>query len=294
MDVLSVAIFLASVEGGSLAEAARRHGLPAMAAGRRLRALEAELGVRLLQRTTRSLALTPEGETFLPYARNLIETSDQARAVLGAGAERAGGVLRVSVSNAFASKVVAPLVPPLLQAHPDLRLSLHVSDTTPDLVSSGMDLAIRIANLPDSDLVATKLAPNRRCLVAAPAYLAGRGVPQGAADLAAHDILGRPGETHWALETPEGALNLPVRLRFSATSVEACHAACLAGAGIALLAAWNVAEEVAQGRLVALNLHDARVTDTAIWAVYPSAQMILPKVRVFVTALRGALQGQAG
>lgn len=257
MNIDEVVVFAAAARAGSLSEAARRLGLTPMIATRRLASLERSLGVRLMHRTTRSMSLTPEGESFLPYAQALVETEQQALALLRGEDKGAAGLLRVSAPVAFSIKVIAPLVPPLLNTNPELRMSLDMTDSMPDLVSSGTDLAIRIARLKDSSLIAKKLADNPRSLVASPAYLEKHGRPRSAGELAHHDCLPLYGVTHWTFLRAGLEASLRLQSRFSSTSIEGCHAACLAGAGIALLSDWNVADDLACGRLARVALDDA-------------------------------------
>ncbi|MCA1371697.1 LysR family transcriptional regulator [Bradyrhizobium sp. BRP14] len=294
MNIDDVAVFATAARAGSLSEAARRLGLTPMIATRRLASLERSLGVRLMHRTTRSLSLTPEGESFLVYAQALVETEQQARALLRGEDAGAAGLLRVSAPVAFSIKVIAPLIPSLLAINPELRISLDMSDSMPDLVSSGTDLAIRIARLRDSSLIARKLADNPRSLVASPAYLERHGTPRNAGELAHHDCLPLYGVTHWTFLKDGVESSLRLQSRFSSTSIEGCHAACLAGAGIALLSDWNVADDLSSGRLARVILEDAEPETLAIWAVYPTSRLVPPKIRVFIDALLSALRAIKG
>lgn len=291
MDTDDVAVFTTAANAGSLSEAARRLGIAPMAASRRLAALESSLGVRLMHRTTRSLALTPEGETFLPFAQALIDNEEQARARLRAEGQGAAGLLRVSVPVAFGLKLVTPIVPDLLSENPDLRIALELNDGLPDLVSNGIDLAIRIARLKDSSLIALKLADNPRTLVAAPHYLKMNGAPQSVEELVQHECLPMSGVSHWTFLTTGAEKHVRLNSRFSSNSIEGCHATCLAGGGITLLSEWNVRDDVAAGRLVRIDIPDATPETIAIWAVYPTTQLVLPKVRVFISAVKDALFG---
>jgi DNA-binding transcriptional LysR family regulator len=164
MNTDDIEVFVGAVSSGSISEAGRRLGLMPMAATRRLSALEATLGVRLLHRTTRSLSLTPEGETFLPFAQAIIENEHQGRAQVRADTLGAAGLLRVSVPIVFGVKIVTPLVPAILAANPELQIALDMNDRLPDLTATGTDLAIRIARLKDSSLIAQKLADNPRSM----------------------------------------------------------------------------------------------------------------------------------
>ncbi|PZM08019.1 LysR family transcriptional regulator [Rhizobium tubonense] len=289
MNTEDVAVYVSAVTAGSLSEAARRLGISPMLATRRLASLETTLGVRLLHRTTRSLALTSEGETFLPFAQALMDNEQEARTLLRAEGTGAAGLLRVSVPVSFGLKLVAPLIPRLLEDNPELRISLDLSDHLPDLISTGSDLAIRIARLKDSSLIAQKLAANPRSLVASPGYLEGRPPPKTIEDLVKHDCLPISGVTHWTFMRANTEIHVRLGSRFSSTSIAGCHAACLAGGGIALLSNWNVSQDTNRGRLVRIQLEDAAPETIAIWAVYPTSRLVLPKVRVFIAALRSLL-----
>lgn len=289
MDTQDALVFTQVVSAGSLAGAARRLGITPMAATRRLASLEAHLGVRLLHRSTRALSLTPEGETFLPYAQSLLDSEAEALARLRSDKASATGLLRVSTTVAFGTRYVAPLVPRLLDRHPELRIALDLSDTMPDLIASGTDLAIRIARLRDSGLIARKLADNPRLLVASPDYLARHGHPAATADLAFHACLSLFGTSHWTFIADGVEKHVRVNSRFTASNVQGCRAAARAGGGITLLSEWNVAEDLANGRLVRVDLADAAPEAINIWAVYPTTRLLPQKVRVFITELRAAL-----
>lgn len=294
MDTDDILLFTITASAGSLSAAARRMGISSMAATRRLAALEAELGVRLMQRTTRSLSLTAEGASFLPYARSMVESADEARAMLHGGHQDASGLLRVSVPVAFGRKIVAPMIPGLLEANPQLSVELEMTDSLPDLVANGTDLAIRIARLRDSSMVARKLADNPRYLVAAPQYLARAGKPADLASLKQHDCLPLSSAGHWTFTSRGKEIHFRPGGRFTASSVEGCHAACMAGAGIALLSGWNTSEDIAAKRLERIELADGEPEQIAIWAVYPTARLVPPKVRIFIAALEDVLGTHQG
>lgn len=297
MNTEDILVFTTAAKAGSLSEAARRLGLSPMTATRRLAALEDGLGVRLLHRTTRALSLTPEGDRFLPLAEALLENANQAASLFQGPSAGASGLLRVSVSSAFGRKIVAPFLPALLAKNPQLRVSLDMEDHQPDLVASGIDLAIRIARLRDSSLIGKKLAENKRSLVASPDYLERSGIPQTTADISQFECLPVSGISHWTFHARGSAPSLPseqelhVRLqsRFSSNSIDGCRAACLAGAGVALLSDWNIAGDLAAGRLQRISLEDAEPESSEIWAVYPTSKYVLPKVRVFIAAVQQAL-----
>jgi len=292
MDTDNVAVLLQAAAAGSLSAAARRLGITPMLATRRLAALEKELGVRLLHRTTRSMSLTPEGEAFLPYAESLMESEAAGRAVLHRVEQGAAGLLRVSASVMFASKIILPLIPGLLQANPQLRIDLEMNDRVVDIIASGSDLAIRIGPLRDNSLIAKRIGDSPRVLIASPAYLEQQGTPRTMADLAAHDCLLLSGNTHWNFQKDGREQRIRVGGRFAASNIEGLFSACVQGVGIAMLADWNVQNDLDAGRLLSIHLEDAEPVVQPIWAVYPSARQILPKLRVFVAALEAVLKPQ--
>lgn len=295
MDFAALSLLIETVTAGSLAEAARRLRLSPMKATRLISALEDELGVRLLHRTTRALSLTDEGLVFLPHARALVEEQAAALASVRGATAGARGLLRVNASLAFGRQVLAPLVAQFMATHPEVQVELRLTDALVDIVAEGIDLAIRIAELGDSTLIARRLADNPRRLVASPAYVGRFGAPATLADLSRHACLTSIAQPQWSFGTATG--NHVVRLagRFTTNSIDAIHEACLGGLGIANLSEWNVREDLAQGRLRAIPLDDATPEPLALWAVYPSRRLVPAKVRLFIEALALRLKpGSAG
>lgn len=293
MDTEAVAIFVIAAQAGSLSAAARRLGLSPLLATRRLAALEHELGVRLMHRTTRALSLTPEGETFLPHAQMIVDGEQAARASLG-GTSGAHGLLRVSAPISFGRKLISPLIPTLLADNPGLRVDLHLSDQVVDIVSAGFDLAIRIARLRDNGLIARKLGPSPRLPCAAPSYLRAHGLPRVIDDLAGHECLTLSGVTHWSFRRQGVEHRVRVSGRYSANAIDGLLEPCRSGAGIALIADWNVRRELAEGSLVPITLADADPDDLAIWAVHPTTRLVPAKLRVFVALLESKLGQPSG
>lgn len=290
MEPSALALFVQAASSESLASAARRLRLSPLTASRRLAALEEELGVRLLNRTTRAITLTPEGEAFLPHAQAVLEAEALARESVRPTGRGVSGLLRVTVSVVFGRKVVVPVLADFMRAHPEVRVDLLLSDGLTDLVGEGLDLAIRIANPQDSGLVGRRIADNPRGLYAAPGYLAAHGAPRRLADLADHQCLSLNGVSHWTFQTGDGVRHTPVGGRFSANSIEGAHAAGLADLGIALLSDWAARDEVAEGRLVRVQLADAHPEPLAIWALHPTRRLVQAKVTAFVDALETALR----
>ena len=177
MTTSDVEVFATIAESGSLSVGCSTTRAVPMTVSRRLASLENELEVQLVNRTTRSISLTPEGDVFLPFAKTLIGASEAAKVTLKANTGTASGVLKVTAPTVFGQAVIMPLIPQLLAEHPALQVDLHLSDSIVDIVSLGIDVAIRIASLRDSALGARSLAPNPRVLCASPAYLVRHGVP---------------------------------------------------------------------------------------------------------------------
>lgn len=285
MELKDLLVLVEAVREGSLSAAGRSLGLTPVAASRRLAALEAELGTRLIHRTTRSLSLTPEGEAFLPHAEAMLAQAEEGMAAVTPGIAGATGLLRITASVPFGRKVVTPMLASFLAAHPQIRVELRLSDAVIDIAAQGIDIALRLSELRDNSLIARRLGMNPRALYASPAYLARHGWPTTLADLRNHECLTVPGTTHWSFDRDGRAVREAVRGRFVADSIDALHQAAIEGLGIVLLSEWNVQEDVSAGRLVAIRIAGAVVPDRGVWAVLPTRRFTPPKVRIFLDAL---------
>src|SRR5580700_9289253 len=186
MDLTDVALFRTIVSVGNLSAAARQMGTTPMLVSRRLAGLEAELGVRLFHRTTRSLSLTPEGEAFLPHAVTLIEARDSAFESVSSGGSGLSGVLKITAPNVIGHAVVVPVVAELIADNPALRVDLTLSDGIVDIATAGLDVAIRVAEMKPSDMIATRVADNPFIVIASPGYVARFGTPVTTEDLVSH------------------------------------------------------------------------------------------------------------
>jgi DNA-binding transcriptional LysR family regulator len=287
-EILSLAYFVRVVEAKSFTAAAARLGVSKSVVSARVSALEESLGARLLQRTTRKLALTPEGLALHEHAARMVAAADEATAA-GAGAEPRG-LLRVDAPVVFAQDYLAPPIAAYLERHPDVRVEVTMNDRFIDLVSEGVDVTIRIAaRLAGTGLVARKLTSDRTVLVAAPAYLSRRGTPLLPEDLARHDclvysLLDASEEWTFRAAGRKEPVIVPVQARFRAGSGALLRAAALAGMGLAVLPTFMVARELAEGRLV-------RVIDAfaphplGVHAAYPQGKRVPAKTRAFVDLL---------
>ena len=289
MQISDVEVFSAIAESGSLSAAARRLGLAPMTVSRRLAALEGELGVRLFHRTTRAVSLTAEGETFLPFATTLLEANEGARVSLKSYAGTASGILKVTAPTVFGQSLIMPLIPALLAEHPALRIDLTLSDSIVDIVGLGIDVAIRIATIRDSVLIARPLAPNRRVLCASPIYLERNGVPTTMNALLSHRRIALHGMPYWPFMRGGEAVAIRAEGVFSANSVEAVRTASRQGLGVAMLTYWDVRDDLDAGTLRLVELEDVSPEQLFITAILPTRQHVPHRVRVFLQHLETAL-----
>lgn len=279
-------MFARIVGTGSLSAAARDLGMSPALVSRRLAALEARLGVRLINRTTRSLHLTHEGAAYYETCTRVLADIEEADAAVSAGRVEPRGILRVALPASFGNQHVAPLVPKFAERYPDVQLALSLSDRTVNVVEEGFDLAIRIADLADSSLAARKLAPNRRVVCASPAYLRSHGVPGTPADLAKHNCIATDFATNWDYRGPDGKPgSVRVTGRFTCDNWEVIREWALAGLGVALKSTWDVRRHLEDGSLVSLLPGYAFATDVAIYAVYPHRRHLPAKTRAFIEFL---------
>lgn len=290
LDLGTVALFVRVAALGNVSAAGREVGLSPAAASARLAQLESTLGTRLLHRTTRRVALTQEGDVFLAQARTLLTAEAQALASVGQGRDAPQGRLRVSCSSSFGRQHVSPVLPDFLAQYPGITLDFRLTDRVVDLLADGADLAIRIGALRDSTLVARRLAPNRRMLCAAPAYLATHGMPKHPGELTGHDCLILGDQRDWRFQTPGGVATVRVSGRLASDNGEVLRDGVVAGLGIALKSTWDIAAHLQSGALVPVLPAYPLAEDVAIWAVYPSRAFVPPKT----TALIEFLQARFG
>lgn len=290
MNVEALKVFVVAMSAGSLAGAARRLKLTPMAVTRKIASLESDLGVRLIHRSTRSLSLTPEGEVLMPFAVEILEAEEAARAAVSPMSGGATGLLRVSAPVTLGRKVILPLMPRLLDENPGLNIDLALSDDIVDIVSSGIDVAIRIAPMKDSGLIARPLVDNPKYLYASPSYIAAKGVPTCLEQLADHECLTFSDTTHWIFQVGGVEQSVRINCRFTSSGVDGFLGACINGLGLARLSAWDVRDEVRLGALVRVDLKDASPQNLSVWAVYPTRRYVLPKLHIFLNQLQASLQ----
>ena len=281
--------FVAVATRGSLTAAAQAEGVAPAVMGRRIDALEARLGVKLLVRTTRRITLTHEGSAFLDDCQRLLADLASVEAGVSAGGLHAAGHLRITAPAGFGRRHVAPLVPRFLAQHPDVSLSLNLSDRVVDIVNEGFDCAVRVGDLPDSGLISVRLADNRRLCVAAPQYLQRAGVPRRPADLAQHACLALSSDASqtrgWAFLVDGELTHVRPHGRLDCSDGQVLHAWCLQGLGIAWRSTWEVQAEIADGRLRAV-LQDYAAPPNGIYAVFAHARHLPLRVRWWIDFLK--------
>ncbi|MFM2403163.1 MAG: HTH-type transcriptional regulator DmlR [Pseudomonadota bacterium] len=284
--------FVAVVDAGSFVGAADALQMSKTAVSRVVGALETRLGTRLLQRTTRRLSLTPEGALFVERCRELLDGVRDAEAELSTRTGEVIGELRVSAPVTFGLDHLAPLWPAFMARHPRLTLDVTLTDRFVDLVDEGVDLAVRIGQLPASSLVSRRPASTRLVLCASPEYLARHGTPRTPADLAGHTTFAYKllaSGDQWPFEGPDGPLTVKVNPRMRSNSGDSCCVAALQHQGIVLQPSFMVGRHLASGALVEL-LADHRSRELGIHAVWPSRRQLAPKVRLMVEYLVAAFR----
>ncbi len=290
MDRLKqIETFVAVATRGSLTAAAQAEDIAPAVIGRRIDALEERLGVKLLVRTTRRISLTHEGSAFLEDCQRLITDFNNAEASVSEGGVKASGHLRLTAPAGFGRRHVAPLVPSFLGRHPDVTVSLDLSDRLVDLVNEGIDCGIRVGDLPDSSLVSVRLADNRRLCVASPVYLARAGVPASPAELPRHDCLTLSSEASqtrgWAFTLEGEVRHLRPASRLDCSDGQVLHDWCLAGLGLAWRSWWEVGADVQAGRLVSV-LDGFAAPPNGIYAVFAQRKHQPLRLRLWIDFLK--------
>ena len=298
--------FVSVASRGTLTAAAGAEGVAPAIMGRRLDALEARLGVKLMIRTTRRITLTHEGSAFLEDCQRVLADVANAEASVSAGGVKASGHLRITAPGGFGRRHVAPLVPKFRELHPEVTISLNLSDRVVDIAAEAFDCAVRVGDLPDSSLVSVRLADNRRLCVATPRYLQQHGTPAQPQDLARFDCLALSSDASqtrgWAFRVPVSrgvdpgepasagteafeVIHLKPGGPLDCSDGQVLHDWCMAGYGIAWRSSWEVEAEVSAGRLVAL-LDAYAAPPNGIYAVLSQRTHLPLRVRVWIDFLK--------
>jgi DNA-binding transcriptional LysR family regulator len=281
-------LFLAVAETGGFAAGGRRLGLSPASVTARIAALEERSGVRLFNRTTRTVTLTDEGQTFGEAARNILAEIEELDLRLTADKDSLSGYVRIAAPFDLGRNRIAPVLDRFMAEHPRIKVELLLSDGFIDLVGNRIDLALRYGNLPDSSLMARRLGDNRRVVCASPDYLERHGTPETPEQLAGHNclimLIGDKPRSRWEFLVDGKAQNLTVSGNRITNDGELIRRWALEGQGIALKSIWDVHDDLAQGRLVEL-LKDFAVPDNSLQLVYPTAQSLPKRTRALINAL---------
>lgn len=284
--------FVRIVDLGSFARAADDLRITPSALSKLVSRLEDRLGVRLLTRTTRRLALTPEGTLFLERAREVLELIDLAEADVASARARPKGRLRVNSSTGFARQTLLHAIPEFLRRFPEVSVELSLTDRLIDPVAEQVDVVIRGSVTSGSDLVARQLAEGRRLICAAPSYLARAGTPHAAADLAGHNcipLMGQATAATWPLAQAGGVVRFQPQGNFSCDNVGMLFDLAVEGHGIVRLADFVVGNAVRDGRLVEILADINRSDPISLWALMPKGRFRAPRVQAFLEFMEGWL-----
>lgn len=284
-----IAAFVAVAQAGSISEAARRLGLSKSVVSDRLVELERSLGVRLMHRSTRRLSLTEDGITFRERASRIAHEVDEAMAEMAQRSGALAGPLRISAPVTFGRMHLGPAVYPFLAEHPGIELTLDLDDRRIDLSAEGYDAVVRHGPLLDSRLVAWRLAPSRRILVASPDYLARHGTPDAVGDLEGHSgiFYTNRGVDDWRFPAPDGATIVRSRTALRVNNGDMMRDAALSGIGIALLPTFIVGSDIASGRLRLIDV-GLRSAPEFIYVAHLEGRRPSAKLRAFADCLREA------
>jgi len=289
MDIDNLKLFVLAASQGNISAAGRQLGLAPAVASSKLAKLERQLATELLHRSTRKVVLSLEGEEFLPYAKEILSQHESALEALGLGTSEPTGTLRFAAPSSFAQCYLMPIFAQFLERYPKVNLDLKLSDTRFDLIEGSFDLALRNQALTDSSLRARKLATDTRVLCASPDYIARFGLPSHPDELQQHQLIGFQTRSSKKLAHPDGELsNLPLSQQNCRLVLDDGHSlklATLAGIGISANALWSVHRELADGSLVAVLPGYQLADNSALWLVYPKANVLSAKVRVLIDFL---------
>lgn len=285
MNLEHLKLFVRLASTHNISMAGKEFGLSPAVASAHISKLEEALGVRLVHRTTRKVSLTQEGEEFLPHAEDVLASVEAAKGAIGVGHSSPSGTIRVAAPASFGRMHLIPALKEFLVAYPELTVDLRLSDTVIDLVEGGFDLAIRNAELKDSSLVARKLAKDKRILCASPQYLQAYGEPLHPRELENHKCISLSNSDNWSFETSEGVVSIKPKGRFKTDNGDAVREATCQGIGVSINSTWSTYNALGEGKLVQILKGYKIISDTAIWAIYPSSRLIAPKVRVLIDFL---------
>jgi DNA-binding transcriptional LysR family regulator len=278
-------IFARVVRAGNMSAAGREMGLTPAVVSKRISQLEQRLGARLFQRTTRQLTLTETGAGYFRRVVDILSLYEEAEDFISRGNTSPRGVLKVSVPTTFSRLHVAPHLHTFLARYPEIRLDLHVGDAQVDIVREGFDLAIRTGELPDSSLVARRIAPDNRAICATRSYLQKHGEPRTLAELESHSCLTVDTAEVWRLHTPGGEVHFRPSGSVRCNSNDFVRELVVAGAGVGMLSTWDVGPALRDGSLRVILPEHRGDPDRAVHAVYPTREFMPAKVAALIDFL---------
>lgn len=297
----SVELFVKTIEVGNFSQLGRQLQMAPSSISRQINALEEELGVRLLNRTTRKISLTEAGQIYYERVSKVLSDLHEAQSAISQLQATPQGTLRLNIAVPLGERKIVPLIPEFLALYPDLKIDLTLEDRAIDLVQERVDLAIRIGKLGDSSIVARKLADNQFMVCASSDYIKKYGRPVLPEELSTHNCITNKniyGSNNWQFTKGDSTQSVAVKGNFMANSGGALFSAMMSNLGIAVLPAWFKGTEFDQGHLEVI-LNDYEVTlpamsGSAIYALYPAGQYLPPKVRVFIDYLIDKLKVDLG
>lgn len=286
-EISSIPIFVSVVEQGSFSKAAEVLGFSNSAVSKRISALEAQLGVQLLYRSTRKLSLTEAGERYYVHAQRSLQAAKEAQSAATELQQEAQGLLRISAPMSFSRMHLAPIIPIFLKRYSKIKIQMELSDTWSDVIAEGFDLALRAGDLPDSMLIAKPLVKLHSVVCASPDYLNAFGKPQTPIDLIQHNCLlysYHSTKNEWYFNRNDQNFNVEVKGNYQVNNSDALREALLTGLGIARLPSFIAGEDIRQGKLIPL-LNDYQMPSKNLVALYPERQYLAKKVSVFLDFL---------
>ncbi len=291
MKIEHLKFFVRIAALNNISQAGKEFGLSPAVSSAHVNKLENDVGVRLIHRTTRRVSLTEEGKSFLPHVLNIVDSIQSGLASIGQGEVRPSGKLRITAPASFGRMHLIPALGRFLDEHKKLNIEIQLSDAIVDLVEGGFDIAIRIAPMSDSTMIARKMAADTRILCASPSYLEAYGEPENPSDLMNHKCINLIGLESWTFTTKSGQQTIKTNNRFRTDNGEAARDAAINGVGIIASSTWCSYEALKEGKLVRILKTYPLKSEAAIWAVYPSSRLVAPKVRVFIDYLSEYFSG---
>jgi len=295
-SIQAMRTMLMVVDQGSFTAAAERLDLSTALVSKYVRQLEQQLGARLLNRTTRSMHLTETGQAYVERARQLLAEFDELEAAIQDRQAAPRGTIRLSAPVSFGELCLAPILADYLRQYPEVSIELHLTDRFVNLIEEGVDLAVRIARLEDSSMIARRLSATRVVVCASPDYLTANGAPEAPPDLGRHPcILDRNFRTpsRWPFVQDGALFEVEVSGRFSVNGARCARTIALAGAGIARIPSYAIEADLAEGRLIEL-FADLAPEELGIYAIYPQHRYLAAKVRMLIDLVGLRLGEQAG